>query len=133
MRRTVVTTGTTSRYQGGRRRLDVSGRDLKLYIEGHLSAHPRVTTMSALAREARIRRDTLYAWFTETSTPRTYEFGRVAEVLGVSLGELWAAYGGSVTPQAPEEERLARLVQEAYERGFAAGFRVGRETRDAGS
>lgn len=101
----------------------VSGEDLKALIEARLAKHPRVRSMRGLARAASVQPNTLYSWFREKTTPRTYELERVAQALEVPLKELWAAYAGDLTPQSAEEERVVALVEDAYRRGYRDGWR----------
>ena len=104
-------------------RLGVSGQDLKAFIEGRLQTHASVHDMSALAREAHVSRNTLYSWFQDKTTPQAYPLGRVAEVLGVAIRDLWTAYGGDPTPQTADERRIVELIEEAYRRGYRDGWR----------
>lgn len=110
----------------------MSGDQLKARIEAALRGHESVRSMRALARTAHVQPNTLYSWFTDKTTPRTYELGRVAEVLGVPLTDLWAAYGGDPTPRTTEEHRVASLIEEAYRRGYRDGYRDGASDRADG-
>ena len=83
----------------------------------------RKLTVVGLARAAGIQRDTLYNWFEGKTAPRTAELGRVADVLGVSVGELLRAYQGlpaeamTLPPEVVEalETRIRRVVREELE------------------
>lgn len=50
-----------------------------------------IRSIAALAREARIQRDTLYAWFRGEQTPQPETQERVARALKVRRAELWPA------------------------------------------
>lgn len=89
------------------------------------ATHPTVHSMSQLAKAAGVSQRTLSNWFADETTPRTEELSRVASALGVGLAELWDAYG--VETRGSAEERVAELIEAAYERGFAAGFRACRD------
>lgn len=101
------------------------GPQLRAYIVRATSEHPTIHSMAALARAADVSQRTLTNWFSDQTTPRTEQMSRVAAALGVSLSALWDAYGVEI--RGPEEERLAALIEAAFERGFAAGFQACRD------
>lgn len=52
-------------------------------------ARAHILSVSQLARESGVQRDTLYAWFRGDRTPKPDTLGKVAEVLDVPVGSLW--------------------------------------------
>lgn len=60
---------------------------------------------------------------------RSVEAGQIRRPNAERVSALEALYGSrapAVPPDDPEEERLARQILEAYERGFDKGLRIGR-------
>lgn len=52
-------------------------------------AGTEIRSIAALARRARIQRDTLYAWFRGERPPKPDTLKKVADALGVRVGDLW--------------------------------------------
>lgn len=71
-----------------------------------------------LAKAANVSYDTFMNWFGDKTVPRPHEVKKVADVLGVSYGDLIAAWEGR-DPEPPElHEAIHELVME---------MRLGRE------
>lgn len=73
-----------------------------------------VRSVSELARESRVQRDTLYAWFRGERPPKPDTLKRVADRLGVRVGELWN--------YEPVDDWLA-AVRQAVAEGVEEGVR----------
>lgn len=105
----------------------MSGEDLRAYVHARMRERG-ISSQAELARRSDVDKNTLTNWFQGNTSPRAYEMDKVAQVLGVGVNDLWLAYGGNPTPQTADEARAAQMVQEAWERGYEAGFRAGRES-----
>ena len=85
----------------------------RLKREIHVArARTAITSDSQLAVQAGVHYDTFMNWFGGRTTPRPFEVRKVAEVLGVSYGDLIAAYEGKDPPQVPLEQAVADLIVE---------------------
>jgi transcriptional regulator with XRE-family HTH domain len=71
-----------------------SGEALQAFIRSRLPV-PGAKSITALARKAGLRPNTLSSWWTEGRRPDSASLQRVAIALGVDLSELVAAYEGS--------------------------------------
>lgn len=81
-------------------------------------ARTDITSDRQLAIVAGVSYDTFMNWFGDKTVPRPHEVKKVADVLGISYGDLIAAYEGR-DPEPPElHEAIRELVTE---------MRLGRE------
>lgn len=69
--------------------------------------------VSDLARQAGLRRGTLYSWFEGRATPTLDALGELARVTGTSRAEMLAAMDGR--PGDPLEERVEALERAVTE------------------
>ncbi len=90
------------------------GKALKQAI--HVArAKTDMTSDMELARRAHVSYDTLMNWYGDKTTPRPHEVKKVADILGVSYGDLLAAYDGSDPEPQPLQDAIAELVTEIRE------------------
>lgn len=100
----------------------VRGRQLRRRIDRAMAAAD-IRSLSELARQSGIQRDTLYAWFRGERPPKPDTLKKVADALDVRVGDLWdyEPVGGS-TPSGISPETLAEIravVAEGVARGVA--------------
>lgn len=87
------------------------GQALKTAI--HVArARTDITSDMELARRAGVSYDTFMNWFSGRTTPRPHEVKKVGDVLGVSYGDLIAAYEGAEPAAVPLEQAVAELIVE---------------------
>jgi transcriptional regulator with XRE-family HTH domain len=93
----------------------VRGAALRAYIRTKLPIAD-ARSITALARKAGLRPNTVAAWWTEGSTPDNDSLRALGGVLGVELSELVAAYeGSSGRTWVLTDPELAALVERAAE------------------
>lgn len=71
-----------------------------------------ITADMDLSIRSGVSYDTFMNWFSGKTTPRPFEVKKVADVLGVSYGDLLAAYEGRQPPAVPLEQAVADLILE---------------------
>lgn len=71
-------------------------------------ARTDITSDMELARRSQVSYDTFMNWFGDKTTPRPHEVKKVADVLGVSYGDLIAAWEG----EDPEPKPLADAIRD---------------------
>jgi lambda repressor-like predicted transcriptional regulator len=103
------------------------GPELRTYLAQRLAAHPSISSFAALSRASGVSQRTLTNWFGGSYQPTADPIARVALALGLRPADLWAAWNGDVSPSDDAERRARGLLEEAYERGFRAGFQAGRD------
>jgi transcriptional regulator with XRE-family HTH domain len=101
----------------------IRGAALRAFIRSKLPV-AGARSISALARKAGLRPNTVAAWWTEGSTPDNASLRALGDILGVELPELIAAYEGSSGRTwvftDPELEALIDRVSEAAVRRVLA-------------
>ena len=105
------------------------GAALRAYLQAHLPV-PAARSVTALARAAGLRPTTVTSWWTKGYVPDNASLRLLADVLGVELSDLVAAYEGSAGRtwvfSDPELEALVgRAVETAIRRVLAARERGG--------
>lgn len=89
----------------------VGGKALKQAI--HVArARAEITSDVQLALRSGVSYDTFMNWFGDKTTPRPAEVKRVADVLGVSYGDLIAAYEGRDPQPQPLQDAIRELIEE---------------------
>jgi transcriptional regulator with XRE-family HTH domain len=101
----------------------VRGKQFRRRVDRAMAAAD-IPSLSELARRSGVQRDTLYAWFRGERAPKSDTLKKVADALGVRIGELWD-YEPVMLPVAPVSPSGADLaaframVAEAVELGVA--------------
>jgi transcriptional regulator with XRE-family HTH domain len=83
-------------------------------------AEADIPSLSALARQSHVQRDTLYAWFRGDHPPKSSTLEKVAGTLGIRLGDLWDYETERPTPTA--DARLLAEIREAVADGVETGL-----------
>ena len=101
----------------GERRFDAAagGERLKLFVLRAIVGHPKLTSVTQLAKCASLQRNSVYAWFNGTARPTTGTLARVGDCLDVSLTELLEVYEGRAEEPTTAELELS-AHREALER-----------------
>ena len=68
-------------------------------------------SVSEFARRSGVTRNTFYQWWSGRTTPDANNLMRAAEVLGVGLSDLWAAWEGRALRPVTLEEKLDRAAE----------------------
>jgi transcriptional regulator with XRE-family HTH domain len=69
-----------------------------------------ITSDRQLAVRSHVSYDTFMNWFGDKTIPRPFEVKKVADVLGVSYGDLLAAWEGRDLEPAPVQDAIRELV-----------------------
>lgn len=75
-------------------------------------ARTQLTSDMQLALRANVHYDTLMNWFGGRTIPRPAELKKVADALGISYGDLMAAYEGRDPEPQPLQDAIMELVGE---------------------
>jgi transcriptional regulator with XRE-family HTH domain len=99
------------------------GAALRAYLASKLPV-PRATSVTSLARAAGLRPTTVTSWWTKGHVPDNASLRLLADVLGVELSDLVAAYEGSagrtwVVSDPELEALLTRAAEIAVRRVLA--------------
>jgi transcriptional regulator with XRE-family HTH domain len=83
-----------------------------------------IPSLSELARRSGVQRDSMYAWFRGERAPKPDTLKKVADALGVRIGDLWdyepvAIVPAPVSPSGAELAAFRAIVVEAVELGVA--------------
>lgn len=68
-----------------------------------------IKSVAELARQSRVQRDTLYAWFRGDQPPKPATLQKVADTLGVRLGDLWDYQPVDATPSSLSPAQAAEI------------------------
>jgi hypothetical protein len=112
--------------QRGRALPAAGGAALKQAI--HVArARAGITSDMQLALQAHVHYDTFMNWYGDRTVPRPAELKKVADVLGISYGDLMGAYEGRDPEPQPLQDALRELVEAV--RALVAESRLSRATQ----
>jgi len=91
------------------------GRTLRVFLRSRLPV-PEAKSITALARKAGLRPNTVSSWWSEGDVPDNASLGLLANALGVDLSDLVAAYeGSSGNSWVLTDRELQALIERAVE------------------
>jgi hypothetical protein len=82
-----------------------------------------ITTMTDLARETHIPRDTWYYWFRGDRIPRRSTLGTAATILRTPIDELMAPWGEAPATYTVNEDQLRALIRTSVAEGVELALR----------